>query len=94
MKNIVWFLDFNNLSKLIREDKDFVISFRKTSEEELKETLDILYSSDTTIEKQIGFKLDYQGEVKTTNNFSELKLGDLILLKEEDSIFVGVIEEV
>ena len=92
MKNIVRFLDFNNLSKLIREDKDFVISFRKT--EELKETLDILYSSDTTIEKQIGFKLDYQGEVKTTNNFSELKLGDLILLKEEDSIFVGVIEEV
>lgn len=30
MKNIVRFLDFNNLSKLIREDKDFVISFRKT----------------------------------------------------------------
>lgn len=92
---MIKYLGIDKFLSLI-SDKGIVADIRKIEKEDIKTILQEVDQNTTTIEKQIGFVVsnDFKGKVVTTGNFSPLKLGDIIIIKNNGEHYITVIEEV
>lgn len=92
---MIKYLGIDKFLSLI-SDKGIVADIRKIEKEDIKTILQEVDQNTTTIEKQIGFVVsnDFKGKVVTTGNFSPLKLGDIIIIKNNGEHYITVLEEV
>ena len=92
---MIKYLDMDKFLNLI-SNKGVVADVRKIEEQDIKDLLNEVDQENTTIEKQTGFVVDnsFKGEVITTGNFTPLKLGDIVIIKNNGEHYITVIEEV
>lgn len=91
-------LKYLNLDSFLELIKGIEVShsMREITENELKETFELVDKNDTKIEKQIGFVVphSYKSEVITTGKFSPLKVGDLVIMLNNRIHYLIVVEDV
>ena len=92
---MIKYLDIDKFLNLI-SNKGVVADIRKIEEQDIKDLLQEVDQEKTTIKKQIGFVVDnsFKGKVITTDNFSPLELGDIVIIKNNGEHYITVIEEV
>ena len=91
---MIKYLDIDKFLNLVT-DRGIVADIRKIEEQDIKELLQEIDQENTTIEKQVGFVVDnsFKGRVITTGNFTPLKLGDIIIIKDDGNYYISIIEE-
>lgn len=92
---MIKYLSIDKFLELVNE-KGIVTDIRKIDKNDIKSLFNEIDQENTIIEKQIGYSIDnsFKGKVVTTGNFTPLKFGDIIIIKNNDEHYISLIEEV